>query len=354
MNVTKQVVSSNFGDITLYKVTNKSGAFVELSSLGAGINKIVVPNRDGELADVALGYADAASFMADGPCAGKTPGRYANRIALGKIHIDGKDYQLAINNGPNHLHGGPTGFQNRIWDSAVVDDKVVFTRLSPAGEENYPGNLNVKVVYGWDDDCNLTIEYEANTDAATFVNLTNHTYFNLDGHNAGSVLGHKLQLNCSRWLPTNDSLVPTGEMAAVENTPMDFRSLRQIGLYLGEQFATETFEFEALKFGKGYDNCFVVDNYQPGDVKEVAVLKADNSGRVLKVYTDQPAAQVYTGNWVSGCPEGKDGYEYRNYDAVAIECQGMPDAPNKPQFPSQLLNPGEVYTRYIKYAFSFE
>ncbi|MDD6025673.1 MAG: galactose mutarotase, partial [bacterium] len=224
---TKSVVSQK-GDITLYTLTNNSGASVVLSSLGCGIVSVNVPDREGNLADVAIGYADATSYYYDGPCAGKVPGRYANRIAKGHLEVEGKTYQLAINNGPNALHGGPEGFQNQIWDSAIEDGKVVFTRTSPDGEENYPGELKVKVIYSWNDDCELELQLIAVTDKTTVVNLTNHAYFNLAGENSGSIFDHQLWLGCSHYLPTDDTLIPTGEIAPVAGTPMDFTQAKAI------------------------------------------------------------------------------------------------------------------------------
>ncbi len=346
------IIKETAGDITLYTIVNKQGAKVTLSTLGAGIVSVVVPDRNGEMADVALGYANPADYLADGPCAGKTPGRYANRIGRGHLEIGGKHYQLAINNGPNSLHGGPTGFQNRIWNAATEgDDTVVFTYHSADAEENYPGNFDAKVTYRWDDDNGLSILLEAVTDAPTVVNLTNHAYFNLAGHNSGSVLGHLLQMNCSKWLPTDESLCPTGEIAPVEGTPLDFRAVKPIGCDMLKADGSVS-DFPAMQYGKGYDNCFVVDDYQPGVIAEVATLTDPASGRMLQVFTDQPGAQVYAGCWLSGCPAGKDGAVYRDYDGVAIECQGFPDAPNKPNFPSQLLLPGEIYCRNIIYRFA--
>lgn len=345
------ITKENHGDITLYTLVNSQGAKVVLSTLGAGIVSIVVPDKNGAMADVVLGYANPADYMADGPCAGKTPGRYANRIGRGHLEVDGRTYQLAINNGPNALHGGPTGFQNRIWDAATVgDDTVEFTYTSADGEENYPGKLTAKVTYRWDDENGLAIAYEAETDAPTVVNLTNHAYFNLAGHNSGSVLNHMLQMNCSKWLPTDENLCPTGEIAPVEGTPLDFRTVKPLGRDMLKADGTVS-DFPAMQYGKGYDNCFVIDEYQPGLLAEAATLTDPVSGRSLQVFTDQPGAQVYAGCWLAGCPEGKDGAVYRDYDGVAIECQGFPDAPNKPGFPSQLLLPGEVYRRNIIFRF---
>lgn len=345
MKITKKIVESQHGDITLYTLTNVSGASVVLSSLGAGIVSVSVPDKDGKLENVALGYANPADYMADGPCAGKVPGRYANRIAGGKLRVDGKDYQLAINNGPNALHGGPTGFQNRIWNSRIAGDTVVFYRTSPDGEENFPGTVEVEAAYTWSDSNTLTLELTATTDAATVVNLTNHCYWNLEGENAGSVLDHTLYLAASRYLPTDSTLIPTGEMAPVEGSPMDFTEPKTIGRDIKKSF-------KALEYGKGYDNCWVIDSYTRGAMKTAAVLEAPHSGRVLEVATTQPAVQIYTGNWLAGCPKNVEGRSYDDYDGVAIECQGMPDSPHHPDFPSMQLYPGEVYNEIIEFKFS--
>lgn len=344
MNIAKSTVSSPKGDITLYTLTNADGAQVILSSLGAGIVSVKVADADGNLDDVALGYADAKDYFYDGPCAGKIPGRYANRIAGGHLRVDGRDYQLAINNGPNALHGGPEGFQNRIWESRVDDDAVIFSYVSEDGEECYPGSLTVEARYTWSDDYQLTLHINATTDKATVVNLTNHCYWNLEGHNAGSVLDHKLWIKASRFLPTDESLIPTGEMAAVDGTPMDFTTPKTIGRDIKADFA-------ALNYGKGYDNCWVVDDYRKGDLKHVATLEAPSCGRVLEVLTTQPAAQIYTGNWLAGSPANKCGRSYNDYDGVAIECQSMPDSPNHPDFPTTQLYPGEAYDETIVFKF---
>lgn len=349
MTIEERQVNSQKGDIRLVTLTNSLGMTVELSSLGAGIVSVVVPDKAGNLADVALGYANPADYLYDGPCAGKTPGRYANRIALGKFSIDGNDYQLAVNNGPNALHGGPEGFQNQLWDVELLPAGVRFTYLSKDGEEGYPGNLRVAVEYTLEESRNrLGIALRAETDKPTVVNLTNHTYWNLDGEDAGPVLDHSMQMLCSRFLPGSDSLIPDGTMAAVAGTPMDFTN----GHALGRDIKAD---FPALKYAKGYDSSWVIDNWQPGKYMDrVVVLRSANSGRVLEIGTDQPAAHVYTGNWLGGSPVSKSGRPYRDYDGVAVEMQGMPDAPNKPDFPSQLLRPGEQYRRRITFTFIAE
>ena len=331
-------------DIKTYTLTNKSGASVTLSSLGAAIQKIMVPDKDGKLADVVIGYDKLENYLADGPCAGKCPGRYANRIAEGSLEIDGKIYSLPINNGPNHLHGGPEGFQNKVWESREVDGAVEFMYFSEDGEMGYPGNLKVVARYEWSEQNELRLTFTAKCDAPTVVNLTNHSYFNLDGHDSGSVLDHTLKLNASLYLPTDETLIPLGEPDPVAGTPMDFLEPKKIGQDIRENFP-------ALNYGKGYDACWIIDGYQKGQLAEAAELKAAKSGRTLKVYTTQPGIQVYTGNWLKGCPEGKGGAIYDDYCAVALECQHFPDSPNNPDYPSTLLRPGETFEEAIIFAF---
>lgn len=334
------------GEVTYITLTNASGARVVLSSLGAGIVSVEVPDAAGRMTDVVVGYRDPADYMADGPCAGKCPGRYANRIARGHLEIDGAVHQLAINNGPNALHGGPTGFQNRIWKVAEkTDGRIVFEYTSADGEEGYPGRLEVRATYTWSDDNELTLRFEARTDKPTAVNLTNHAYWNLSGHDAGTALGHILRLYASRWLPTDETLVPTGELAPVAGTPMDFTEPKTLGRDIRA-------DFPALKYGKGYDNCWALDAYDgQGTAVHAARLEDPESGRVLDVYTTQPGVQVYTGNWLTGSPLGKDGAVYEDYCAVAIECQHYPDAPNRPDFPTTRLDPGETLHETIEFHF---
>ena len=331
-------------EIKTYTLTNKSGASVTLSSLGAAIQKIIVPDKDGKLADVVIGYDNLENYFADGPCAGKCPGRYANRIAEGSLEIDGKIYSLPINNGPNHLHGGPEGFQNKIWESRKDGDAVEFMYFSEDGEMGYPGNLKVIARYEWSEQNELRLTFTAQCDAPTVVNLTNHSYFNLDGHDSGSVLNHTLKLNASLYLPTDETLIPLGEPDPVAGTPMDFLKPKKLGQDIKE-------DFPALNYGKGYDACWIIDGYQKGQLAEAAELKAAKSGRTLKVYTTQPGIQVYTGNWLKGCPTGKGGAIYDDYCAVALECQHFPDSPNNPDYPTTLLKPGETFEEAIIFAF---
>lgn len=334
-------------EIFKYRITNASGAYVEFSSVGAGIVSVVVPDRNGELADVVIGYDDPLSYFADGPCAGKCPGRYANRIAKGKFTLDGKEYTLPINNGPNSLHGGPDGFQNRVWDSRIEGEAVEFMYFSEDGQMGYPGNLKVVAHYEWDEENALKLTFTAQTDASTVVNLTNHVYFNLDGEGSGSIEKHLLKLNASEYLPTDDTLIPVGDSETVAGTPMAFTEETALGLRLHE-------DFPALNYGKGYDNCYVIDGYEPGQIQLAATLRSEESGRAVDVYTTQPGVQIYTGNWLNGCPEGKKGHIYHDYDAVAIECQHYPDCPNHPDYPSTVLRPEETFEQAIIWSFRAE
>ena len=348
MKITKRISPSSEGDITLFRIENASGASVELSSLGAGITSVRVPDKFGEIGEVALGYENPADYLADGPCMGKIPGRYANRIAKGHLEVEGKTYQLNINNGPNALHGGPTGFQNHVWDAEIIPNGVRFSYKAKDGEENYPGNLTVAAEYTWSEDNVLTLVMKATTDAPTVVNLTNHAYFNLEGADSGSVLKHKLQIKSEKYLPTDSTQIPTGELAPVKGTPMDFTQPKEIGIDINE-------DFEPLKIGKGYDHCWAIDNWEKGKLVEGAVvLAAPSSGRMLTISSTQPGVQIYTGNWLDGSPKNKSGVSYKDYEGVAIEMQGFPDAPNKPDFPSQELKPGDSYQETIKFAFTVE
>lgn len=334
-------------DIIRYTMTNSKGASVQLGSVGAAIVSICVPDREGKLADVVIGYPNALDYFADGPCSGKIPGRYANRIAKGRFTLDGKEYTLPINNGPNHLHGGPKGFQNQVWESRIEGDAVEFMYFAEDGEAGFPGNLKVVAHYAWSEENELTLTLTAETDAPTVINLTNHVYFNLAGEGSGSVLDQLLRLNASTWLPTDETLIPLGKVDDVAGTPMDFVNEKPIGRDIKA-------DFPALKYGKGYDNCYLIDDAMPGQLATAAELRDPVSGRQLKVLTTQPAVQVYTGNWLKGAPVGKSGHAYEDYDAVAIECQHTPDAPNQPEFPSTVLRPGETFKEAIIWAFTAE
>lgn len=348
--------------VVLYTMTNANGATVQLTNYGASIVGVTVPDRMGKMADVVLGYGKWQSYIADGPAMGKSVGRYANRIAKGTFSLDGKTYKLAVNNGPNHLHGGPTGFANRLWEGRVEGDRVVFGYHSADGEEGYPGALYVEACFDWDDNNTLEITYFAKVEnEPTIVNLTNHVYFNLNGHDSGSVLGHSLILKASEYLPTDETAIPLPapqSPATVEGTPMDFRTAHTLGERINDVSCQQ------LVWAKGYDHCWVIDGYpQPtnGEAWSVlgnktllpaAELFSEESGRSVKVSTTQPGIQIYTGNWLSGSPESKtEGYFYSDRDGVAMECQAFPDTPNRADFPSVVLRPGEVYEQHIAYEF---
>jgi len=331
-------------EIYKYTLTNKSGAGVTLCSIGAGILSVIVPDKDGKMADVALGYADSESYFGDGPCLCKCPGRFANRIALGRFTLDGKEYNLPVNCGPNHLHGGPEGFQSRVWDSRIEGDAVEFMYFSEDGEQGYPGNMKVVAHYEWSETNELKLTFTAECDAPTFVNLTNHIYFNLNGEGNGNILDHMLQLNCSEYLPTDETQIPLGDSQPVAGTPMDFVNAKPIGRDIRS-------DFDAIRIGNGYDHCWVIDGAGEGQLQTAATLWSEKSGRKVEILTTQPGVQVYTANWMEGCPAGKNGHTYHNNDGVAIECQHFPDSPNKPEYPNTLLKPGETYQEAIIFAF---
>lgn len=337
-------VTADGKEILKYRITASDGAYVELCNIGAAIVSVVVPDRNGVLEDVVLGYESPLSYFGDGPCAGKCPGRFANRIALGKFTFDGKTFSLPVNNGPNHLHGGPEGFQNKVWESKTDGNAVEFMYFSEDGEAGYPSDLKVVARYDWSEEHVLELTFNAVSDGPTILNLTNHAYFNLAAFKE-NVLGHELCLNASEYLPTDETLIPLGDSEPVSGTPMDFINPKTLGRDIKADFA-------ALNYGKGYDNCFVLDDYTPGQMGKAASLYSETSGRLLEVFTTQPGVQIYTGNWLEGCPEGKGGRIYHDYDAVAIECQHFPDSPNKADYPSVVLREGESFNEAIIFAFS--
>lgn len=347
MNIEQEIFgfSAENEAVVLYTMTNSSGAKLKLMNIGAAIVSIEVPDREGNLRDVALGYRFHQDYMNDGAAVGKTVGRYANRIAGGRFTLNDVVYKLARNNAPNHLHGGPTGFANRIWVSRVEGDRVVFSYTSIAGEEGYPGELGVEVAYDWTEDNKVEIALFAGGTEDTIVNLTNHSYFNLNGDGNGDILDHELKLYASRWLPTNATQIPTGEFAPVEGTPMDFTTPTKIGAGIDA-------DFEAIKIGSGYDHCWAVDGYEASKVSPVAELYSAESGISLEITSTQPGVQVYTANWLDDSAQDKQGRDYYPRAGVAIECQNFPDAPNQPSFPSAVLKAGETYTQYIAFKFS--
>ena len=329
--------------VEIYTLTNPHGIQVRAMTFGGIIVSLKTPDRTGELGDIVLGYDDLAHYVANSPYFGAIIGRYANRIAKGRFTLDGKTYQLPVNDGPNSLHGGTKGFDKRVWDAHSVQTDstvgVVFHRVSPDGEEGYPGNLDVTVTYTLKDDDELVIDYRATTDEDTPVNLTQHSYFNLDGAGNGDVLAQELMVNADSYTPIDSTFIPTGQIAPVAGTPFDFRTLTAIGARIDD-------DNQQLKWAGGYDHNFVLNRPDslPADALVHAVHALDpKSGRTLDVYTTEPGIQIYTGNFLDGTITGKDGKVYVHRGAFTVETQHYPDSPNEPSFPSTILHPGQTY-----------
>jgi aldose 1-epimerase len=331
--------------IEVFTLKNSLGAVAKIITYGATLTELWVPDRAGKMGDVVLGFDNLKGYLGDHPHFGGIIGRYANRIAKGKFKLNGQEYKLAINNGPNTLHGGNIGFDRRVWKaepgSSAREASVRLTYVSPDGEEHFPGTLTVTVIYTLREDNALKIDYTAKTDKATVLNLTNHSYFNLAG--GGDVLGYTLTLNASRYTPVDSTLIPTGELAPVRGTPYDFTKPMTIGSRIAE--------VAKIKELGGYDINYVVDG-QTGKLRRAAKVTDPKSGREMEVWTTEPGIQLYTANWLDGSIEGKGGIAYQRYGAVCLETQHYPDSPNHPSFPNVILRPGEVYHQETVYAFS--
>jgi aldose 1-epimerase len=329
----------------LYTLKNKNGLVAQVTNYGAILVSIFVPDRQGNLADIVQGYDTIDDYInGNSPYMGAVCGRCANRIAKGKFTLLGKEYTLAVNNGPNHLHGGITGFSKVVWDVTDVSESAVkMEYFSADGDEGYPGNLSVTVKYTLTDANELKINYFATTSKATVVNLAGHSYFNLAGEGSGSVYDHELMINGEFFTPTDGTNIPTGEIVSVKGTPMDFTRPKKIGSEIDKAD-------EQLKFGAGYDHNFVLNNRSM--VMGLAAEAHDPlSGRVLEVFTTQPGVQLYTANWIDG-EKGKGGKKYGRRWAFCLETQHFPDSINVPHFPSTILNPGEEYKHVCIYKFS--
>ncbi len=339
--------------ISLYTLTNAHGAQVQITNFGGTVTSIKVPDRRGELGDVVLGYDTSENYVANkgGTYFGALVGRYANRIAKGHLVVDGTPYQLAVNNGPNTLHGGKVGFNLKVWAAAPMHVPhgvgLALRYVSPDGEENFPGTLSVKVVYTWTDDDALKIQYTATTDKDTVVNLTNHSYFNLNGAGSGTVLDHRLMLNADRFTPADAVAIPLGPLAPVAGTPFDFRRPTAIGARINQPN-------QQLGFSKGYDHNFVLNGDRPGSAaaRLAARVYAPRSGRVLTAYTTEPGMQLYTANFLDGSIHGKGGKSYAHRGAFCLEAQHFPDSPNHPAYPTTLLKPDQTYRQTTIYQFS--
>ena len=345
-----EVKTDDFDSIQLYTLTNDQGMTVKVTNYGAIVTSIIVPDRDGKLADVALGHASLEQYLnaTEKPYFGAIVGRYGNRIAKGKFTIDGETYHLATNNGENHLHGGLFGFDKVVWDAKPVSSPgwsgVELWYLSRDGEEGYPGNLRAQVTYKLADDNLLSVEYYATTDKATPINLTQHTYFNLKGEGEGSILGHELMLNAQHYTPVDQGMIPTGEIAAVAGSPFDFTKSKPIGRDIEQ-------DHEQLKLGLGYDHNFVLEG-ERDTMKLAARVYEPTSGRVLEVHTQEPGVQFYCGNFLSGELRGKSGKPYIHRGGFCLETQHYPDSPNQPAFHSSILRPGEEYETKTTFRFS--
>jgi aldose 1-epimerase len=348
----------SFGDVEgqpvdFYRLTNANGMEITVLTYGGIIQSISVPDRDGTFANVALGFDNLDDYVARSPYFGCIVGRYANRIAKGRFTLDGQEYELAINNDPNTLHGGEKGFDKQIWATngpeMVSDGQAIsLSYTSPDGEEGYPGTLDVTVTYTLTDADEIRIDYLATTDATTVLNLTNHSYFNLAGEGSGTIFNHELMLNAPEYTPVDETLIPTGEIAPVAGTPFDFTTAKPIGQDIRD--ASD----EQILIGRGYDHNFVIDrsDVAEGELAMVAQVTDPESGRMMEVHSTEPGVQLYTGNFLDGTFAGTSGMVYRQSDAFCLETQHFPDSPNQPDFPSTVLEPGDEFTSTTVYTFS--
>ena len=336
---------SSFSTIREYTLRNKSGMEVRLSNYGATITSIVVPDRAGNPTDVVLGYDRAENYInaVDRPYFGSVIGRYSGSIADGQFSMDGKEFQLPVNASGNHENGGRMGFDKVVWDSQANGNSIIFKYVSKDREEGYPGNLTVKVVYTLYTGNVLQIEYYAETDKATPVNLSNRTFFNLAGEGNGTILGHELTINAETYLPVNDKLIPTGEMAPVAGTPFDFLASKPIGQDIGS-------ENEQLVLVGGYDQNWVL-NKGEGGITYAATVYEPGSGRFVEVSTMEPGLRFFSGNGLDGRLQGKAGKSYKRNGGFCLETQHFPDSPNQPDFPTTILRPGEEYKTITVYKF---
>lgn len=331
-------------------LSNKQGAELVVLNYGAKIVSLMVPDRDGRLTDVVTGHNSIEEYLtSEEPYFGAICGRYGNRIAKGRFTLDGVTYdQLPINNGPNCLHGGIKGFNSVVWDMKQTDAQTVeLCYTSEDGEEGFPGELKTVVTYHLSDENEVEIRYRAETSKPTVLNLTNHSYFNLSGAGDPYMGDHLLTINADYYLPTDETAIPYGPKEAVEGTPMDFRTPHTVGERINEPF-------EQLKFGKGYDHTYILNKEKADDYAFCARCSSPKTGIVMEVYTSQPGVQLYTGNWMTGNFVGKNGQRYPERAALCLETQHFPDSPNKPEYPSTVLRPGEVFESRTTYKFSTE
>jgi aldose 1-epimerase len=329
----------------LFVLTDSKGMVAKITEYGGILTELHVPDRAGKMADVVLGFKDLQTYEAGHPYFGATTGRVANRIARGRFSLNGKEYTLAVNNGPNHLHGGLKGFDKVVWKGESLNSPegpaVRLTYTSRDMEEGYPGALSCTVIYTLTEDNGVKIDYRATTDKDTIVNLTNHSYFNLAGEGSGDVMGHELMLAADHYTPTDDTMIPTGEIRSVKGTPVDFTKSTRIGARISQ----------VQEPAKGYDHNFVL-NSGAQSLALGARVTEPKSGRVMEMWTTEPGVQLYTGNFLDGTLKGKSGKTYQQYYALCLEAQHYPDSINKPWFPTTVLKPGQTYTQTTIYKFS--
>lgn len=341
-------LNGKFTDLFILK--NQNGVEIAITNYGGFVVSVMVPDKNGKFDDVVLGHSSLEDYLhTPEPYLGSLVGRYGNRIAGGKFTLEGKEYTLAINNGPNTLHGGLMGFNAVVWDAVQLNSQTLkLSYLSVDGEEGFPGNLTTEVVYHLSNDNALEISYQAVTDKTTIVNLTQHSFFNLSGTGkpTPTVCNNMLTINADYYTPMDNVSIPTGAVAPVAGTPMDFRAPHLVGERIDN-------DFEQLVFGKGYDHCYVLNKKEVGELSFAAKVLEPVSGRTLEVYTTEPGVQLYTGNWLGGF-EGKYGATYPERSAICLETQHFPDSPNKPHFPSVVLHPEEIYTQTCIYKFGVE
>jgi aldose 1-epimerase len=334
-------------EVFQYTLTNKSGATMKVIDYGATLTSLLIPDRNGKLEDIVLGYDSLPGYIHGRSYFGAIVGRYGNRIGKGQFTLEGKKIQLTVNDGANHLHGGKIGYNKVLWTSKLVEDStgasVQLTYVSPDGEEGYPGKVELTVTYTLTDKNEVRIDYKGTTDKTTILNPTHHSYFNLSGSFNNTILDHLLTIEADTFTPVDNGLIPTGKLEDVSKTPMDFRNPTAIGARINDQF-------EQLLFGKGYDHNWVLKNYT-GKVRKVAEVYEPKSGRLMTVSTDQPGLQFYSGNFLDGIGKGK-GVSYKYRTGLCLEAQCFPDSPNKPEFPAATLKPGEVYHQTTIYQFS--
>ncbi|WP_339708454.1 aldose epimerase family protein [Algoriphagus aquimarinus] len=343
----EQVFGTTFQNkkVETYEIKNANGMKMKVTNFGARVTNLWVPDKDGNLVDVVLGFETLDAYLESGDkYFGAAIGRYGNRIANGKFTLDGEEYTLPTNNNGQTLHGGPGGLDYVIWDvEKSGENGLIFSYTSPDGDEGFPGELKVKMIYTLTDDNGFKVTYEAETDKATPVNLTHHSFFNLNGAGNGTVLDHTLQLNASKYTPVDEVLIPTGEIPTVKGTPFDFTTATKIGERIDQ-------ENEQLKFGGGYDHNWVLDK-TGNDLTQAALISSPQTGIEMEVWTTEPAIQFYSGNFLDGSVTGKGGKVYELRSAFCLETQHYPDSPNQPNFPSTVLKPGEKYEQTCIYRF---